>query len=56
MADRFREYLRGVENNETDASKPVAAHHNMAIRGLIQSWIASIDGLDIFDQESIFTD
>ena len=42
LADRFREHLRDVEKNNTDASKPVAryfnlpnhSHHNMAICGL----------------------
>ena len=42
MADRFREHLRDVEKNNTDASKPVArhfnlpnhSHHNMTICGL----------------------
>ena len=40
--DRFREHLRDVEKNDTDASKPVAhhfnlpnhSHHNMTICGL----------------------
>ena len=42
LADRFREHLRDVEKNNTDASKPVArhfnlrnhSHHNMSIWGL----------------------
>ena len=42
LADRFREHLRDVEKNDTDASKPVArhfnlpnhSHHNMTICGL----------------------
>ena len=42
LADRFREQLRDVEKNDTDASKPVArhfnlpnhSHHNMTICGL----------------------
>ena len=42
LADRFREHLRDVEKNNTDASKPVAhhfnlpnhSHHNMTICGL----------------------
>ena len=37
LADRFREHLRDVEMNNTDASKPVArnhSHHNMTIWGL----------------------
>ena len=42
LADRFREYLRDAEQNNTDASKPVArhfnhpnhSHHNMTICGL----------------------
>ena len=42
LADRFREHLRDVEMNNTDASKPVArhfnlrnhSHHNMTICGL----------------------
>ena len=42
LADRFREHLRGVEKNDTNASKPVArhfnlpnhSHHNMTICGL----------------------
>ena len=41
LTDRFREHLRGVEKNDTDASKPVAhfnlpnhSHHNMTICGL----------------------
>ena len=42
LADRFREHLRDVERNNTDASKPVArhfnlpnhSHHNMTICGL----------------------
>ena len=42
LADRFREHLRDVEKNDTDASKPVARHfnlpyhsdHNMTIFGL----------------------
>ena len=42
LADRFREHLRDVEKNGTDASKPVArhfnlpnhSHHNMTICGL----------------------
>ena len=29
MADRFRERLRDVEKNDTDASKPVARHFNL---------------------------
>ena len=42
LADRFREHLRDVEKNDTDASKPVGrhfnlpnhSHHNMTICGL----------------------
>ena len=42
LADRFREHLRDAEQNNTDASKPVArhfnlpnhSHHNMTICGL----------------------
>ena len=42
LADRFREHLREAEQNNTDASKPVArhfnllnnSHHNMTICGL----------------------
>ena len=42
LADRFRERLRDIEKNDTDASKPVARHfnlpnhsqHNMTICGL----------------------
>ena len=41
LADRFREHLRDVEMNNTNASKPVArhfnrnhSHHNMTICGL----------------------
>ena len=42
LADRFREHLRDVEKNHTDASKQVArhfnlpnhSHHNMTICGL----------------------
>ena len=42
LADRFREHLRDSEQNNTDASKPVArhfnlpnhSHHNMTICGL----------------------
>ena len=42
LADRFREYLRDAEQNNTDVSKPVArhfnlpnhSHHNMTICGL----------------------
>ena len=42
LADHFREHLRDVEKNDTDASKPVArhfnlpnhSHHNMTICGL----------------------
>ena len=42
LADRFREHLRDVAKNDTDASKPVArhfnlpnhSHHNMTICGL----------------------
>ena len=29
LADRFREQLRGVEKNDTDASKPVARHFSL---------------------------
>ena len=29
LADRFREQLRDVEKNDTDASKPVARHFNL---------------------------
>ena len=29
LADRFREHLRDVEKNDTDASKPVARHFNL---------------------------
>ena len=29
LADRFREHLRDVEKNNTDASKPVARHFNL---------------------------
>ena len=29
LADRFREHLRDVEKNNTDASKPVAHHFNL---------------------------
>ena len=29
LADRFREHLRDVEKNNTDASKPVACHFNL---------------------------
>ena len=42
LVDRFREHLRDVEKNNTDASKPVArhcilpnqSHHNMITSGL----------------------
>ena len=42
LADRFREHQRDAEQNNTDASKPVArhfnlsnhSHHNMTICGL----------------------
>ena len=42
LLDRFREHLRDAEQNNTDASKPVArhfnlpnhSHHNMTICGL----------------------
>ena len=42
LADRFREHLRDAKQNNTDASKPVArhfnlanhTHHNMTICGL----------------------
>ena len=42
LADRFREHLRDAQQNNTDASKPVArhfnlpnhSHHNMTICGL----------------------
>ena len=42
LSDRFREHLRDVERNDTNASKPVArhfnlpyhSHHNMTICGL----------------------
>ena len=42
LADRFREHPRDVEENDTDASKPVAcrfnfhihSHHNMTLCGL----------------------
>ena len=40
LADRFREHLRDAEQNNTDASKPVArhlpnhSHHNMTTCGL----------------------
>ena len=42
LVDRFREHLRDAEQNNTDASKPVArhfnlpnhSHHNMTIYGL----------------------
>ena len=42
LADRFREHLRDAEQNNTDASKPVARHfnlpnhsyHNMTVCGL----------------------
>ena len=42
LVDRFREHLRDTEQNNTDASKPVAchfnlpnhSHHNMTICGL----------------------
>ena len=29
LGDRFREYLRDVERNDKDASKPVARHFNL---------------------------
>ena len=29
LADRFREHLRNAEQNNTDASKPVARHFNL---------------------------
>ena len=29
LGDRFREYLRGVEKDDKDASKPVARHFNL---------------------------
>ena len=29
LADRFREHVRDVEKNDTDASKPVARHFNL---------------------------
>ena len=42
LVDRFREHIRDVEKNDTDASKPVErhfnlpnhSHHNMTIFGL----------------------
>jgi len=29
LVDRFREHLRDIEKNNTDASKPVAPHFNL---------------------------
>ena len=29
LGDRFREYLRDVERNDKDVSKPVARHFNL---------------------------
>jgi len=34
LADSFREHLRDVGENDTDASKPAHSHHDMTICGL----------------------
>ena len=61
LGDRFREYLRGVERNDKDASKPVARHFNlpnhskqhMAICGL-SLHLGSTESRKTLEQKFIF--
>ena len=61
LGDRFREYLRDVERNDKDASKPVARHFNLpnhskqhtAVRGL-SFHLSSSESRKTLEQKFIF--
>ena len=61
LADSFREYLRDINKNDTDASKPVArhfnlpnhSHHNMTICGL-SLYHGNTESRKSLEQEFIF--
>ena len=61
LGDRFREYVRDLERNDKDASKPVARHLNlpnhskqrMAVRGL-SLHIVSSECCKTLEQKFIF--